>query len=86
MHGDFFMRDLCAALLAAALLTGNAFAADDAKPLPPGKAAGLKTAQDDSDTLFYIIGIGAVAAGIALLASDSGSNGPVTPATTPTTQ
>jgi hypothetical protein len=79
------MRNFIAALAAASLLTTSAIAA---APLAPGKPAGLKKAQDaDDNTILYIIGIGAVAAGIAILASDSNDNNgsTTTPPTTTTT-
>jgi hypothetical protein len=80
------MRNFIAAIAAASLLTTSAIAA---APLAPGKPAGLKKAQDaDDNTVLYIIGIGAVAAGIAILASDSNDNNggsTVTPPTTTTT-
>ena len=80
------MRNFCALLAAAALLSGSALAADINTSLAPGKPAGLRTAQDDGDnTIFYIVGVGALAAGIALLASDNSSNKGAT-ATTPSTQ
>lgn len=82
------MRNLCALLAAAALLSGSALAADSNSSLAPGKPAGLRTAQDDGDnTVIYIVGLGALAAGIALIASDNGSNKTTNPpATTPSTQ
>ena len=78
------MRNFAAALMTATLLAGNALAADSVLPLPAGKPAGLRPAQDDSnDTIFYIVGLGAIGAGIAILASGN-SNGS-TVATAPTT-
>ncbi|HWY60562.1 MAG TPA: hypothetical protein VNW15_01545 [Rhizomicrobium sp.] len=73
------MKTIYAVIAAASLLATTAMAAP---PLAPGKPAGLRQAQDadDDNTVLYIIGIGAVAAGIALLASDNG-NGMVTPPT-----
>lgn len=79
------MKNICAVIVAASLLTTAAMAAT---PLAPGKPAGLRKAQDqDDNTVLYIIGIGAVAAGIALLASGSDNNGSavVPPTSTPTT-
>jgi hypothetical protein len=81
-----FMRNFCVLLAAVALISGSAFAADSNTSLAPGKPAGLRTAQDDGDnTIFYIVGVGALAVGIALLASDN-HKGNSSPATTPTTQ
>jgi hypothetical protein len=53
--------------------------------LAPGKPAGLRTAQEDNNTFVYILGLGVVAAGIALVASDNGNNNNP-PTTTPSTQ
>jgi hypothetical protein len=78
------MRNFQLLLAVAALVSGSAFAADtSSSPLAPGKPAGLRTAQQD-DTPFYIIGLGAIAVGVAVLASDNGHNN--TPNTTPSTQ
>jgi hypothetical protein len=71
-------------LTIAALLSGSAMAAGSDATLAPGKPAGLRTAQEGDNTIFYIVGLGAVAAGIALVASDSGHSNP--PTTTPSTQ
>lgn len=57
-------------------VSGAAFAADSA-PLPAGKAAGVKQAQEQSNILVLGIGVAAVAAGIALVASDGGDTAPV---------
>ena len=79
------MRNFYAILTAAALLSGTAMAAGTDSALAPGKPAGLRTAQQGDNTIFYIVGLGAVAAGIALIASDNGhTNNP--PTTTPSTQ
>jgi len=80
------MRNFYAILTAAALLSDSAMAAgtDASLPAPPGKPAGLRPAQEADNTIFYIVGLGAVAAGVALIASDSGNNNP--PTTTPSTQ
>ena len=73
------------ALLAGQTLVGPSMAADTA-PLAPGKPAGLKKAQvSDSDMALYVIGGAAVIAGIAVLASDNGSNATTTPPATTTT-
>ena len=79
------MRNFYAILTAAALLSDSAMAAGtDASPPRGGKPAGLRPAQEADNTIFYIVGLGAVAAGVALIASDSGNNNP--PTTTPSTQ
>jgi hypothetical protein len=79
------------ALAAATLLAGQAVAAGTA-PLAPGKPAGIKKAQDSDPNLpWYLVGGAAVIAGIAILASDNGSNAaaaaapPTTTSTTPST-
>jgi hypothetical protein len=60
-------------------------------PLAPGKPAGVAKAQaDDDNTVLYVIGVGAIVAGVALLASDhhhggAGSTGGTTGGGTTTT-
>lgn len=76
------MRIVTAGLLAASLVATHAFAAD--APLPAGKAAGTKTAQEADNTLLYLFGAGAIAAG-AIILSNGDSDGKVTPGTVPTT-
>ena len=80
------MRNFYAILTAAALLSGSALAASTDTSLAPGKPAGLRTAQERDNTIYYIVGVGAVAAGIALIASDSGNSNNNPPNTTPSTQ
>lgn len=80
------MRNFYALLTAAALLSSSALAASTDAPLAPGKPAGVRAAQDGDNTVFVIIGLGAVAAGIALIASDNGNNHSNPPSTTPSTQ
>lgn len=65
-------------------VSGAAIAAETAAPLPAGKPAGVKKAQEKGNILVLGIGVAAVAAGIALVASDDG-DGPTTVTTTPTT-
>jgi hypothetical protein len=78
------MRNFYAILTAAALLSGSALAAGTDTSLAPGKPAGLRTAQEGDNTIFYVVGLGAIAAGIALVASDSSNSSSST--TTPSTQ
>jgi beta-lactamase regulating signal transducer with metallopeptidase domain len=79
------MRNFVAATMAAVLITSSAFAATDVGPLPAGKPAGVKQAQDANDnTVWWIVGIGVIAAGIALVASGNG-NGNLAPGTVTTT-
>lgn len=76
------MRNFCAAAAALSLLAASAFAA----PLSPGKPAGVRKAQDQDNTVLYIVGLGVVAAGIAIAVSDNDngtSQGTIT--TTPPT-
>ena len=84
------MRNFGAIIMAAALLTVTAAqAASDSSStsLAAGKPAGLLQAQrDNDDALFYIIGAGAIAAGVALLVSDSDNGHGSTPNSAPTTQ
>jgi hypothetical protein len=68
------MRTLISAALAASLFATNLLAAEINAPLAPGKAAGVKTAQDTDDTVWWIIGGAAVVAVIAVAASSGGSS------------
>jgi beta-lactamase regulating signal transducer with metallopeptidase domain len=79
------MRSFVAATLAAVLTVSSALAAADSTPLAAGKPAGIKQAQDANDnTIWYIVGLGVVAAGIAIVASGN-SNGALASGTTSTT-
>ncbi len=78
---------LFSSLLALALMTGPALAQTQSQsrpaPLPAGQPAGLKQAQRGDNTLPIVLGVGAVAAGIALVAAnDDEDNNPVVPTTT----
>lgn len=65
------MRSFVAVALAGNLLMSTAFAAS-VSPLPAGKPAGVKIAQvEDRDNMMLLVGVGIVAAGIALVASSS---------------
>lgn len=78
------MRIFGAAILAASLVVTNAFAATS---LTAGKPAGVKKAQENSNTILIIGGVGLAGLGIALAASSNGG-GPtsfVTSTTTTTT-
>ena len=77
------MRSFAAAILALALCTSNGFAADNGSPLAPGKPAGVKEANLESGGVLLWVGLAVVAAGIAIVVSNSG-NGPTT-STTATT-
>lgn len=65
-------------------VSGAALAAESAAPLPAGKPAGVKKAQIEGNELVLGVGVAAVAAGIALVASDD-DDGPTTSTTTPVT-
>jgi hypothetical protein len=75
--------------MAATLIASSALAATAAGPLPAGKPAGVKQAQEEDNTVWWVVGVGVVAAGIALVASgdsdDAPGAGTVTPPTTTTT-
>ena len=76
------MRTIGAILLASNLIASSAFAATDASaPLTPGKPAGVKQAQAMDNTLLLVVGLGVVAAGIALVASGNGNNNVTTTTT-----
>jgi hypothetical protein len=76
------MRAMLAAVLATTLVTSNAFAADGA--LAPGKPAGTRQAQIESGGVMLVVGIVALAAVIAVVASTTQGNSS-TPNTTPST-
>jgi hypothetical protein len=79
------MRNFVAATVAATLIASSALAATDSGPLAAGKPTGVKQAQDFNDnTVWYIVGFGVVAAGIAIVASGN-SNGALAAGTTTTT-
>ena len=80
------MRNVVAATLAATLFVTSALAATDLGPLPAGKPAGVKQAQDAmvDSTLWWIVGLGVIAAGIGVIASGN-SNGALVAGTTTTT-
>jgi hypothetical protein len=69
------MRNIVAAAVAATLMATSALAATDNSALAPGKPAGVQHAQDMSgNTVWWLVGLGVVAAGIALVASGSNNN------------
>ncbi len=76
------MRIFVAGLLAASLIATHVLAGE--APLPSGKAAGVKTAQETDNTVFFLFGAGLVAAGAILLANGD-SNGPLQTGTPPAT-
>ena len=63
------MRTFVAATLAATLIATSALAAVSVSPLPSGKPAGVKKAQGEDNTVWWVVGLGAVAAGVGLVAS-----------------
>jgi hypothetical protein len=66
---------LLSSFLALALSTSAALAAD-VGPLSPGAPAGVKHAQSDGPPLYILVGAGALALGIALVASDHSNGAP----------
>jgi Spy/CpxP family protein refolding chaperone len=67
------MRNLCAVVMAAALVTSSAFAASNSDGLlAPGKPAGIQHAQSGSTVAMIVAGTAAFAM-IAALVSGSGS-------------
>jgi len=68
------MRTIGSAIMAATMIVTSAFAATDSGPLAAGKPAGVKNAQAEDTTLWWILGAGLVVGGIALVASGSSSN------------
>jgi hypothetical protein len=67
------MRTFGAALLATSLVVSSAFAA----PLSPGKPAGVKKAQAETNWLVLLGVAGIVGVGIGVAASNPGSNSSV---------
>ena len=67
------MRTMIAAILASSLLVSSAIAAD-VTPLPAGKPAGVKQADIEAGGVLLWLGVGALAAGIAVLASNTQGN------------
>jgi hypothetical protein len=81
------MRLFVSVVLATALFASNALAGSSTAPLSPGKPAGVKAAQMALDnTVWIAIGVGVVAAGIAIAATSGSSHKtPVAGGTTTTT-
>ena len=85
------MQKICAIAASAALFLTPALAPAWAQepplaPLPPGKPAGIKHAQnDDMRTTIELIGLGAAAVGIALLIGGNGLGNSSGSSTLPTT-
>jgi hypothetical protein len=71
------MRRLIAAALALSLIAGPAWAAPP--PLPPGKPAGIKKADDETGEAYWMAGITIVALAICIpLIFKSGNNNSTT--------
>lgn len=68
------MRSFIAPVLAIALTTSGAFAADDAGPLAAGKPAGVKQADLAGSSLIFLVGAAAIAVGIAIAVSNNNGN------------
>jgi hypothetical protein len=83
---EFLMRILIAAALAASLFTTNLFAGETVGPLAPGKAAGVKQAQETDHTILWIALGGVALAGVLAMASNGkGSTSAAAPAAAVTT-
>ena len=67
------MRTLIAVVLAAGLMSANAFAASSTAPLSAGKPAGVKKAQAETSWALVLIGAGVAVGGIVLAAGSTGS-------------
>lgn len=74
------MRLFIAATVAASLFATNLLAAEAVSPLPAGKPAGVQKADAADGSLWWILGVGVVAAGIAIVASGGGNT--IMPTTT----
>ena len=69
------MRTIGSAILAATMIVSSAFAATDSTgPLTAGKPAGVKNAQAQDNTMWWVLGAGIIIGGIALVASGSGDS------------
>jgi hypothetical protein len=72
------MRTIIATVLASSLLVSSAIAADaPSQPLPlsPGKPAGVKQADIEAGGVVLWLGVAALAAGIAVIASQTQGSG-----------
>lgn len=78
------MRSILAPVLAIALTASSAFAADNAGALPAGKPAGVHQADLAGNSIFFLAGAAAIAAGIAIAVSNNNGNQPTAVATTTT--
>ncbi len=67
------MRNFVAATVAATLIATSAFAASAGAPLPSGKAAGVKKAQDQDNTVWYLVAGGFIVAGAVLVGTSGNS-------------
>ena len=79
------MRMFVSAVLATAIFTSSALAGDAAKPLAPGKPAGVQQAQAQTVSPIVYLGIAAVVGVIAVAASKSSHNNSGGSASTTTT-
>ena len=81
------MRAIVASIMVSSLLASTAFAADAGQvgPLAPGKPAGVKKADIEAGGVLLVGSILVLAAGIAVLASNTQGDGKNTnaPTTTP---
>ena len=69
------MRNFVGATVAATMIATSAFAATDVgPPLPSGKPAGVTKAQDQYNTVFYVVAGVIIIGGIAWIASSNGNS------------
>lgn len=78
------MRILVPTLMVLSLMLPAAASAEQAGPLAAGKPAGVEQAQRGSNAVLLVLGIGVVAAGVALVVSGNDNGTPPTPTTTAT--
>lgn len=67
------MRILVSAVLAASLFATNLLAGESVGPLAPGKAAGVKKAQEADHNLFWLAVGGAALTGLIIMSSEGGA-------------
>jgi len=75
---------LISSILALALTTSAALAADTGR-LPPGAPAGVKPAQEIGDNTLLYVGLGAAAIAVIVIVATEDDDTPVTPAPPATT-
>lgn len=79
------MRNFVAATVAATLIATGAMAATSTvAPLPSGKAAGVSKAQEQDNTIWFVVAGGIVVGGIALVATGNSNSSLITGTSTGT--